>query len=128
MAIDEKRKFFPVLKWNDEARVTQTWFPGVHSDVGGGYNECGLSNAALLWMIDHAYEHGMRFKASAVEKLKAAPCSMLHDSYNGTWKAFGTRVRSIAKSAAVHVSAKERVQKMADYNPSNLPEEPNYVT
>ena len=34
MAIDEKRKFFPVLKWNTEALVTQIWFPGVHSDVG----------------------------------------------------------------------------------------------
>jgi uncharacterized protein (DUF2235 family) len=36
MAIDEKRKFSPVLKWKPEARVNQTWFSGVHSDVGGG--------------------------------------------------------------------------------------------
>ena len=128
MAIDEKRKFFPVLEWNAEVRVTQMWFPGVHSDVGGGYNDCGLSDTALKWMIDHAYAHGMRFKASAVEKLRTDPCDKLHDSCEGVWKAFGIRVRPIAKSAAVHTSTKERVQKMADYNPDNLPEEPKYVT
>jgi hypothetical protein len=56
-SIDEKRKFFPVLKWNAEARVTQVWFPGVHSDVGGGHEESGLSDIALKWMIERAYEH-----------------------------------------------------------------------
>ncbi len=128
MAIDEKRSFFPVLKWNAEMRVTQSWFPGVHSDVGGGYNECGLSDIPLKWMIDHAYEHGMRFRASAVNKLKTNPCAKLHNSYDGIWKDFGTRIRPIAKSATVHISTKERVKKMADYNPTNLSEEPNYVT
>jgi len=126
MAIDEKRKFFPVLRWNKNVRVNQTWFSGVHSDVGGGYNECGLSDIALQLMIDHAYGHGMRFKASAVNNLKKDPCGVLHNSYDGIWKAFGTQVRSIAKSATVHVSTKVRVQQLAGYNPTNLPEEPNY--
>ena len=128
MAIDEKRKFFPVLEWNAEERVTQTWFPGVHSDVGGGYNKSGLSNIALKWMIDHAYKHGMKFKASAVKKIQAAPCGKLHDSCIGSWKAFGTRIRPIAKSAVVHTATKERVKKVADYKPVNLPTKPNYST
>ncbi|WP_172597704.1 DUF2235 domain-containing protein [Sulfuriflexus mobilis] len=128
MAIDEKRKFFPVLKWNNESRVTQTWFSGVHSDVGGGYKETGLSDIALQWMIDHAYSHGLGIKSSAIQKLKKDPLGVLHDSYDGIWKAFGTRVRPIAKSAKVHTSTKERVKKLADYNPPNLPDEPNYET
>jgi uncharacterized protein (DUF2235 family) len=126
MAIDEKRKFFPVLKWNNEARVKQTWFVGVHSDVGGGYNECGLSDIALQWMIDHAFRHGLRCKASVVNNLKKDPCGKLHDSYDGIWKAFGARQRLIAKSAIVHSSTKERMQTMAGYKPANLPAEPNY--
>lgn len=126
MAIDEKRKFFPVLKWNGEKRVKQVWFSGVHSDVGGGYAECGLSDIALHWMIDRAYEHGLKFKASAVKKLKKDPCGKLHDSYQGIWKAFGTRKRSITQSAIVHVSTRERMQKMADYKPTNLPANPSY--
>jgi uncharacterized protein (DUF2235 family) len=128
MAIDEKRKFFPVLKWNSEVRVNQMWFSGVHSDVGGGYSESGLSDIALQWMIDRAYKHGLNFKARAVNKLKQDPCGMLHNSYDGIWKVFGTRVRSIAKSATVHASTKERVQEMEGYNPTNLPEAPNYET
>jgi uncharacterized protein (DUF2235 family) len=127
MAIDEKRKFFPVLKWHPEARVTQTWFSGVHSDVGGGYNETGLSDIALHWMIDQADRHGVRFKAAAVNRLQKNPCGPLHDSYDGIWKAFGTRKRYIAKAAQVHVSTSERIQKLDEYHPANLPPEPNYV-
>lgn len=128
MAIDEKRKFFPVLKWNNEARVNQTWFSGVHSDVGGGYKECGLSDIALHWMIDRAYKHGVSFKASAVRALKKNPGGKLHDSYDGIWKAFGTKKRSIAKTTKVHISIKERIENVADYSPSNLPAVPNYET
>ncbi|MBZ0168145.1 hypothetical protein MELA_02057 [Candidatus Methylomirabilis lanthanidiphila] len=128
MAIDEKRIFFPVLKWNTEIRVKQTWFPGVHSDVGGGYPKCGLSDIALQWMIDHACGHNLRFKASAVNALKKDPCGMLHDSYEGIWKTFGTCLRAIAKSETVHASTKERMLEVADYHPTNLPDEPNYET
>jgi len=34
-----------------KAHVEQVWFPGAHSNVGGGYAETGLSDAALIWMI-----------------------------------------------------------------------------
>jgi len=47
----------------DEAsgRVEQVWFPGVHSDVGGGYATCGLSDTTLLWMTTEATERGLVF-------------------------------------------------------------------
>ncbi len=128
MAIDEKRVFFPVLKWNPGARVRQTWFPGVHADVGGGYPECGLSDIALQWMIDLACGHGLRFKAGAVNKLNRDPCGTLHNSCEGIWEAFGQCLRTIDESETVHASARERMQKMADYPPPNLPEQPNYET
>ncbi len=125
IAIDEKRKFFPALKWDAEKRVQQTWFSGVHSDVGGGYAECGLSDITLHWMIDHAYAQGAKFKASAIKALKKDPGGMLHDSYDGIWKVFGTRQRRIAKSAKIHVSVQERMQSTS-YRPANLPDEPNW--
>jgi uncharacterized protein (DUF2235 family) len=126
MAIDEKRKFFPVLKWNKNNRVTQTWFCGVHADVGGGYKEAGLSDIPLEWMVTHAYAHGLRVKASAMKKLKKDPVGVMHDSYQGIWKPFGTKVRSIAKTASVHGSVKERVEKLDAYKPGNLPDDPDY--
>jgi hypothetical protein len=33
-------------------RLEQVWFPGAHSNVGGGYAEHGLSDVALAWMAD----------------------------------------------------------------------------
>lgn len=53
---DERLTFHPVL-WDesgetDPARIEQVWFPGVHSDVGGGYPRDTLSLVALDWMIE----------------------------------------------------------------------------
>ncbi len=126
MAIDEKRKFFPVVEWKKTMKIRQKWFSGVHCDVGGGYEECGLSDIALKWMIDHAYGHGLRFKASAVNQLTPDPCDTLHNSYDGIWKAFGIRSRFIGKVADVSVSVKERIDKIPDYNPLNLPLDSNF--
>ena len=126
MAIDEVRKFFPVLKWNKEARVQQLWFAGVHSDIGGGYRETALSDISLKWMIDCAFKHGLQIKASAVNKLKENPQGLLHNSYDGIWEAFGKRVRSITQNDLVHKSVSQRRKKVSDYQPQNLPAHPNY--
>jgi hypothetical protein len=32
-------------------RLRQVWFPGVHSNVGGGYDDQKLSNITLAWMM-----------------------------------------------------------------------------
>lgn len=45
-------KGFPLYK--------QRWFPGVHSNVGGGYQEHGLSDYALVWMAERAAENGLK--------------------------------------------------------------------
>lgn len=52
---DERPTFHPVL-WDETKecnrdRIEQVWFPGVHSDVGGGYPRNGLSLVSLDWMI-----------------------------------------------------------------------------
>ncbi len=55
VSIDEYRvPFTPTLINADEKnpeRITEVWFPGVHSDVGGGYWFDGLSDIALEFMI-----------------------------------------------------------------------------
>jgi hypothetical protein len=72
-------------------------------------------------MIDRACDHGLRFNARVVNGLKKDPCGILPDAYEGIWKPFGTCLRSITKSETVHASTKDRVQKLADYKPANLP-------
>ena len=34
--------------------ASEVWFRGVHSDIGGGYAETGLSDLAMAWMIEQA--------------------------------------------------------------------------
>ena len=40
----------------------ERWFPGTHSNVGGGYEQHGLSDYALQWMAARAEENGLRLK------------------------------------------------------------------
>jgi uncharacterized protein (DUF2235 family) len=41
---------------NRKQTLRQVWFTGVHTDVGGGYPEKGLSDISLAWMIDRAMD------------------------------------------------------------------------
>ncbi len=62
LSIDEQRGNFQPAVWvrkYDDQVLEQVWFPGVHSDVGGGYKEHGLSDATLLWMLSRLREHGL---------------------------------------------------------------------
>ena len=61
VAADERRGPFRPTLWvrSDRARpgtqtLHQAWFAGVHSDVGGGYEDPGLAQVALRWMMDAA--------------------------------------------------------------------------
>ncbi len=64
VAIDEMRRpFFPTFwtrpvdkELSKAQHVEQMWFAGVHSNVGGGYTDCGLSDLALAWMISRVKE------------------------------------------------------------------------
>ena len=53
VALDENRVAFQPTLFNQDGsgRITEVWFPGVHSDVGGGYWYDGLSDLALEHMI-----------------------------------------------------------------------------
>lgn len=65
VGIDEKRSFFPPTLWvadptdslPEDRVVEQVWFPGVHSNVGGSYNDARLSDTALDWMIKRVTMH-----------------------------------------------------------------------
>ena len=55
VSLDEDRVAFePTLINRDEGnpgRITEVWFPGVHSDIGGGYWHDGLADVSLSYMI-----------------------------------------------------------------------------
>ncbi|KAK5037116.1 hypothetical protein LTR13_004921 [Exophiala sideris] len=55
LALDERRGPFSPALWekrdNDRTNLVQVWFPGVHSNVGGGYEDQEIANITLAWMI-----------------------------------------------------------------------------
>ena len=66
LALDEQRLPFSPTIWewpNSEVknhnlqRLKQTWFPGVHSAVGGGYEDTSISDISLAWMITQLSAH-----------------------------------------------------------------------
>ena len=122
VSIDEKRsKFMPNL-W-DESNVhehqviEQVWFPGVHSDVGGGYAEQGLSDIALIWMLDKAQGCGLKLRKDWRKHLSPDPGSTIHKSYNWKWWLLGKKVRRIPEGGLVHQSVVDRKEKDGSYRP-----------
>ena len=56
MALDEVRATFALIRPtrvdHDPDRHYELWFRGVHSNIGGGYADRGLSDIALGWMME----------------------------------------------------------------------------
>ena len=64
MALDESRLLFQLTRLSgtgqdEEKRLQEVWFRGVHSDVGGGNGNRGLNWIALNWMFQNAKRVGV---------------------------------------------------------------------
>lgn len=58
VAIDETRDpFQPTLMNHKPGVVHEVWFPGVHTDVGGGYAEDELGRITLNYMLEQLDKH-----------------------------------------------------------------------
>jgi len=103
LAVDEHRKPFMPSIWQQQPgaaqagqRLEQVWFAGVHSDVGGGYPQTGLSDIALAWMTARATECGLALDFDAVNiQLAPQPNGPMHDSMTWYYRMFGELVRPI---------------------------------
>jgi T6SS, Phospholipase effector Tle1-like, catalytic domain len=80
VALDDERTTFQPVLWNEteepsgdassngkrytkDERISQVWFAGVHSNVGGGYPDDSLAHVTLYWMMREALCCGVRFKS-----------------------------------------------------------------
>lgn len=96
LALDEKRGPFAPSLWTGDLTenqyVEQCWFAGVHSDIGGGYDEHRVSDISLVWMVNNASQLGLEFDTQdPVWRATITPDAMapLHDSYGTTHKMLG---------------------------------------
>jgi uncharacterized protein (DUF2235 family) len=128
LAIDERRAPFEPTLWKEKPKPNQTveqvWFPGVHSDVGGGYAESALSDIALDWMLAEAKAAGLALDSEvlAVRPLRPDPAGKLHDSKTGLYNLTPGRDRPIdvGGTQSIHPSALARWDADRKYRPVNL--------
>ncbi len=134
LAIDERRSDFPPSLWDEKRKghgqtIEQVWFAGVHSDVGGWYDERGLPNIALRWLVDKASACDMQVDEHRAAQHKPNPHDVQHESYDGFWIFRGKHVRKIPEGAFVHASVEERMRRKHNkYRPENLPKKYKLVT
>ena len=77
-------------------QLEQAWFPGVHSNVGGGYGPDGLANEALHWIVEKAEDLGLEFD-KFLQHYRPCFNSTLNDSMTAVYKVMGEHLRPIGK-------------------------------
>ena len=131
LAIDEQRKHFMPAVWKKEGvqsyqRIEQVWFPGVHTNVGGGYVDTGLSDITFHWMKTKAEGSGLKFTEKYIKR-KINPDSFgeLRSSRTFFYRFFGKFERPMLLDTTandlVHYSALDRLNEITiTYCPVNL--------
>ena len=115
MALDERRHTFrlyrpeaPRVKNVKTASVlTEVWFRGVHSDVGGGNKNTGLSSIPLHWMFMQAQRCGLQLDPklmtkSAKRRKRTAPISV------HSFDPIKNRFRTVRDTDSVYTSVSKR--------------------
>jgi uncharacterized protein (DUF2235 family) len=89
LALDDERTTFHPVLWDESAqippnpdqerdisdeRISQVWFSGMHSNVGGGYPDDSLARIPQYWIMTEAKKCGLRFKSAP----DADPDSMIN--------------------------------------------------
>ena len=120
ISINERRRNFRVSIWDETnlapgQTVHQVWFAGVHSDVGGWYDERELSDLALNWMLQNAENHGLKLKEGWRDHINGDPLGMMHESRTGFWCLWPALTRQIPEGAKIHASVLNRAKAKHDY-------------
>lgn len=153
VALDDERNTFHPMLFNEglelgcnertenirDERVSQVWFSGMHSNVGGGYPEDGLSHVPLAWMLGEAEAAGLILKPAERAAILAGadPLGKLHDSRRGLGGFYRYQPRKvklltddridpdspvIVPRPKIHESVFQRIAKCGEhYSPIGLP-------
>ena len=122
--------------------LEQRWFVGVHSNVGGGYADTGLSDLVLGWLINSAQKLGLKVDTNRAKNI--VPGYEFKPDYRGIkrrsmawyyWLFLSYRHRKImakrydSKGELIHTNEvvdESVIQRFRDkslsYNPKNLRE------
>ncbi|MBS0351990.1 MAG: DUF2235 domain-containing protein [Proteobacteria bacterium] len=129
LAIDEKRKPFIPTLWKKQPTspesqiLEQVWFPGVHCNVGGGYQNTGLSDCALNWMWSKAESCGLVLDSS--QKPRPDLQGTLRNSMLWYYRLLGVKIRILGSELPgsyerLSQDALTRHELINDYQPENM--------
>jgi len=113
LALDERRDCFTPTLWElpvplPGQTLTQVWFQGGHSDVGGSYDDSRAADITLAWMIEQLWQRGLEFDVRLLEaqywsehktldsKMPVRPwsCGAIHDAMTFFYSLSGAANRS----------------------------------
>jgi uncharacterized protein (DUF2235 family) len=156
LGLDDERQTFHPLLWTEASeptvqtmvngqphfpsstiaaeRVSQVWFSGMHSNVGGGYPDDGMSYDSLCWIAGHAVAQGLVLKPNVMGPWRAQRSPMA-DSRGGVaayYRYLPRAVRALCNDdenaveiarPKIHVSVFDRIAtSVQGYAPIGLPE------
>jgi uncharacterized protein (DUF2235 family) len=104
LAVDEKRGPYVPALWTRAANaaalagqnVLQVWFPGVHSDIGGGYGDKGIGNITWDFMMRQAADRGLVIdpgQRTPPLALEALPVQ--HESFDKSWRDLSDKLKFV---------------------------------
>lgn len=129
VALHEDRNAFVPTLMEAADHIDEIWFPGVHSDVGGGYKEQGISNNALTYMLQRAEAAGLRFDPVQKERFEPNLTHIIHDRMKEDYPlGLGFREIFVLRNGEkcpdsrprIHHSAITRYQRMGERMPTPL--------
>ena len=92
LALDDSRHYFHPFLWEGKTRrrqnMEQIWSPGVHADIGGGYQRDSRSTLSLLTMIHklHQYCPDLKFDTSYIREFVIGPLLEEAIVVNDEWR------------------------------------------
>jgi uncharacterized protein (DUF2235 family) len=104
LAVNEKRGPYVPTLWTQSAdaaalvgqTVLQVWFPGVHSDIGGGYGDKGIGDYTWDFMMRQAARRGLVIDPNQPTPpviLKPVPAQ--HESFDKTWRELSDKLKIV---------------------------------
>ncbi|GAA61329.1 hypothetical protein P20652_3206 [Pseudoalteromonas sp. BSi20652] len=149
VALDEKRRAFEPTLMNHQSNITELWFAGAHSDIGGGYYRDGLADIclryALEWLIEQPLtislltSHDIDYEALLPNSNLIAqddvtvipdPLALSHQQnyfwFNPLFKLIDRDCHVLINNEAskleplIHHSVAERINKLTSYRPESL--------
>lgn len=118
LALDERRFAFPPTLWEkfegNKTTLRQVWFPGAHSNIGGGYEDQQIATISLAWMMaqcqpfidfDLDYVHDQwedveDYQEKAYGKIRPWSFGKIFSGLEGIYALGGSKVRTPGRYCA----------------------------